>query len=253
MEYILNEIEWAEDHIERSDLGTNGWETLVRLTKYYKAQGYHKDKIQNLLEDFLYKCCADASIPRWRETITSAIRYGTKKEPVVINKLVVTKPEMQKIRDLKYNGLQALAFTLLVYSKYWDAINPQNSHWVNADQKMITGTLGYKVTTDRFITLLRQLRDAGYIVRSKRVDNFNFQVLFTEDGDVEYEVTSMKSLGNQCMNHLYGGYYQCANCGEWFKHTSKNKNEKYCKRCAEKSERESNRMSNKRYREAHIA
>lgn len=214
MTFILNEHEWARDMIESRSIGKRPFETLCRVARYYIDEGYRKDEVRRLVETFLLQCKPDASSALWMDTLDRAVSCAAKRPAVVIDKLVVTKPELEAIDSLTGVQAQRLAFTLLCLAKYYDAINPKANHWVCADDKDIMAMASIKNPIRRQCELYRQLKDAGLIRFSKRVDNTNVCVLFVSKGEPAMEIKDLKNLGNQ---YLFAkgapGYFRCTNCG----------------------------------------
>lgn len=214
MTFILNEHEWARDMIESRSIGKRSFETLCRVARYYIDEGYRKDEVRRLLEMFLLQCKPDASSALWMDTLDRAVSCAAKRPAVMIDKIVITKPELDVIDRLDGIQLQRLAFTLLCLAKYYDAINPKANHWVCADDKDIMAMANIKNPIRRQCELYRKLKDAGLICFSKRVDNTNVCVLFTAKGEEAMEIRDLRNLGNQ---YLYAkgapGYFRCANCG----------------------------------------
>lgn len=214
MTFILNEHEWARDMIESRSLGKRPFETLCRVARYYIDEGYRKDEARRLIETFLLQCKPDASTALWMDTLDRAVSCAVKHPAVVIDKLVITKPELEAIDNLNGVQVQRLAFTLLCLAKYYDAINPKANHWVCADDSDIMAMANIKDSIRRQCELYRQLKDLGMIRFSKRVDNTNVCVLFVSKGATAMEIDDLRNLGNQ---YLYAkgttGYFRCANCG----------------------------------------
>lgn len=214
MTFILNEHEWARDMIESRSLGKRPFETLCRVARYYIDEGYRKDEVRRLIETFLLQCKPDASPTLWMDTLDRAVSCAVKRPAVIIDKLVVTKPELDVIDRLSGVQVQRLAFTLLCLAKYYDAVNPRANHWVCADDHDIMAMANIKNPIRRQCELYRQLKEAGLISFSKRIDNTNVCVLFISNGETAMEISDLRNLGNQYL-FMKGvpGYFRCTNCG----------------------------------------
>jgi len=241
MTFVLNEHEWARDMIESKTLGKRPFETLTRVARYYIDTGYKKDAVRKMLETFLVQSRPDASVALWMDTIDRAIATASKRAAVSIDRIIVTKPEMELIEGLNGVLTQRLAFTLLCLAKYYDAVNPDAGHWVCADDQDIMSMANIKTSIRRQSALYRQLRDEGMLRFSKKVDNTNVCVLYITDGPPAISVTDFRNLGNQYLMYKgEPGYYRCENCGV-IAHTKhggdysiarRGRPKKYCDECA---------------------
>ena len=147
---------------------------------------------------------------------------------------------MKLIGVLEGRQLRRLAFTLLCLSKYWDAVNKSESHWVNMPVSEIMSASNINTSVKRRSQLFRRLKDAGLIDFSKQVDNTNVRVTFSQSGKTAVSVYDMRNLGYQ-YNYAIGekDYYVCELCGiTEKKEDSKGvggRPRKYCRNCAAKS------------------
>ena len=239
MSIVLNEIAWAEKMIEESSLGDNAYETLCRVAKYYKYSGMKKSDVRKSLEKFLQRCDPYASLVLWSDTLDKAVKVGMKYNPVMVDCIVITKPEMDSILTLngtykRNTQLQRLAFTLLCVAKYMMIVAPQTSGWVNTPESDIMKMANIKTPYKRQNLLYGQLLDAGLIRPSKKINNLNVQVQFMQDGDTAVEVRDFRDLGNQFMRYIGKPYFICQNCGLTVKvpDGAKLGKMKYCPDCA---------------------
>lgn len=234
MTYVLNEIEWAKEMISQNSLGDKPFETLCRVAKYYISEGYKGHDLRMLMCTFLVKCDPCISIPKWEDTIKNAISRAQKYKLVMIDEIVVTKNELEAIRALKSIQTERLAFTLLCLAKYYDAVNPNSDHWVNAPDNDIMRMANINTSIRRQSAMYHTLNELGMIQFSKKVDNTNIRVCFEQDGDAAISVVDMRNIGYQYMRHVDAGrYIVCQNCGITAKADSKGgRPAKYCRSCA---------------------
>ena len=242
MSIVLNEYAWAKDHIEKCDLGDNAFETLCRVAKYYKANGAKKSVIKKNLEDFLLRCDPYVSTVLWSKTLDKAVKIGNKYPLVDIDKIVITKPEMDTILSAgSRNGgiqVQRLAFTLLCVAKYMLRVAPNTNGWVSIPEDQIMKMANLKPSYKRQNLLYGQLIEAGLLQPSKKIDNLNVRVLYIKDGEPALDVCDFRDLGNQFMKYIGKPYYVCQNCGLTVKAPKNAKlgKMKYCQECAVKIE-----------------
>ncbi len=234
MSIVLNEYEWAEKMISNRDLGGRPVETLSRVAKYYYENGYDKKDIRSMLDTFLIQCDPAASLVHWSDTL-DRVAKGSNKYPLVkLDGITISTTEMNKISDLKGKQLRRLAFTLLCVAKYWDKVSPRNNHWVNTSDREIMQMANIKTSIKRQSLMFAELREAGLIKFSKKVDNLNVQVDFIDNGLPTLHIHDFRNLGYQYLKYCGEPYFECENCGITVKINDPNKGrrQKYCSSCA---------------------
>lgn len=234
MTIILNEHEWAKEMIVSRSLGKKPFETLSRVAKYYLDNNYSKKDVRKMLNTFLIQCDSSASLPKWSNTIEHAIERALKYDAVNIGSINITAPEMARIDALEGKQTRRLAFTLLCLAKYWDIINPHGDHWVNNKDSDIMRMANINTSIKRQSLMYHILNEIGMIQFSKKVDNTNVRVCFTEEGDPAVTVSDFRNLGYQYMLHHGEPYFECQNCGIVTKANSHKKGakQKYCRACS---------------------
>ena len=234
-EIVLNEKEWAKRAIDSLSLGNRPYDTIVRVAKYYKAQGFGKADIRRKVEDFMIRCDPKLSLVKWERPIESAVSAAEKYKLINLSGITVTKPEMETIRSLQGVIQQRLMFALLCLAKYGNAVNERNGGWVNLSQKDIFALANIKLTTKRQSLVINDLWQAGLIGYSCLVDNINLQVKIIEDGEAEMVISDFRNLGNQYMRYIGGDYIECESCGIVIRKDTKHAGRptKYCKECAD--------------------
>ena len=234
MSIVLNEYDWAERAIKDKALGKRPYETLSRVAKYYTYKNYARKEVRRLLDEFLLQCEPAASLVTWSDTLDSATKYATKYPLIMIDEILVTKPEMEKIDALPGKQLRRLAFTLLCISKYLYAVSESTNYWVNTPDNEIMKMANINTSIKRQSSMFGQLKDAGMIRFSKQIDNLSVQVLFAEDGEAALRVTDFRNLGYQYMKYHGEPYFECAHCGltDKIKSATQRRPQKYCAQCA---------------------
>ena len=220
--------------IRERSLGKKPFETLCRVGKYYLDKQYPRRKVRKMLDTFLLQCDPNASLPKWSDTIDHALERASKYDAVCVSYLTVTKPELKKIDELSGRQTQRLAFTLLCLAKYWDLVNRSADHWVNSRDTEIMRMANINTSIKRQSALYHQLREAGLIQFSKKVDNTNVRVCFLEDGEDAIHISDFRNVGYQYMKHRGEPYFECQNCGITTKleNPKNGARPKYCRECA---------------------
>ena len=234
MSIVMNEYEWAERMIENRDLGSKPSETLTRVAKYYIASGYSKQDARKKLDEFLIQCDPAVSMPNWEDTLDKAVKKAVKNTLIQMDSVDISIEEMKAIEKLGGKQLRRLAFTLLCIAKYWYDVSEEHNYWVNTPDREIMTMANINTSIKRQSKMFSDLRDAGLIRFSKKIDNLSVQVLFAEPGDTAIRVRDFRNLGYQYMKYYGGAYFECENCGitEKAKNPSKGRRQKYCPNCA---------------------
>lgn len=206
---------------------------IGRLAKYYYAQGLKKGAIRNKIEEHMLRCDPMINTVRWQDVIDSMIKGAAKYPLVEIDKIVITRSEMDAISKLDGSLRQRLMFALLCLAKYGNAVRPSNENWVNHESRDIFSMANIVLTAKRQALMINDLWQAGYVKYSRVVDNVNLCVQIVDDeSEPVFEITDFRNLGNQF--RAYTGdnsYFPCQNCGAYVKR--KSNAQKYCAACAE--------------------
>lgn len=232
MSIILNEREWVRSAIAARALGPHPSETLGRIARYYcQCEGYKRNEARAKLEDFILQCDPDAVLVKWSDVIERSLRQAGKYPIIDLEQVDVTEAELARIAGVEGKQAQRLAFTLLCVAKYWNAVRENNNSWVNLPDKDIMNMANFRTSISRQSRTFRDLRDAGLIRFSKRVDNLNTQVLFVDDSSpIALHITDFRNLGNQYLMYCGEPYFQCEQCGVVIRR--ENNRHKYCPACA---------------------
>lgn len=234
MSIVLNEYEWAERMISNHELGKKPIETLNRVAKYYLENRYSKREIRKLLDTFLTQCDPSVSLVHWSETLDRVAKNVGKFPLIRLDGVRVTQKELDKIESLGGKQVRRLAFTLLCVAKYWDAVSEFNNHWVNSPDKEIMQMANINTSIKRQSLMFAELRDAGLIRFSKKIDNLNVQVLFIEPGETAIHIQDFRNIGYQYLKYYGAPYFDCVNCGLTVKiqEPTRGRRQKYCPSCA---------------------
>lgn len=214
MNIILNEHEWAEEALLSHSLGKKPYETLNSIARYYFDTGATKPEVKSSLEAFIIQCDPGASIPKWSKTIDYAITAASKRDTIRIDAIHITKAEIERIDAIDSKPLKRVAFALLCLSKYWDIVNKSKEHWVNNKDGEVMKLANVGASVRRQSQMYKELRDMGLIQFSKRIDNTNVKVCFSDDNDdIAIDVTDFRNLGYQYLMYHGGPFVVCQNCG----------------------------------------
>lgn len=235
MSIILDEKEWARDAMEEKSLGAHPVETLWRVARYLRqVDKYSRQETRERLGNFLLQCDPNAIPVKWSETLDKLVKRADKFPLIELDGIPVTKGELGAIAAIEGAQNQQLAFTLLCVAKYWNAVKkPEyNNNWVNTPDTKIMAMANIKAAIKKQSKMLGDLRDAGFIRFSKRVDSLNIRVMTIDSGEPELFVTDFRNLGNQYRMYHGEPYIQCSQCGLTVRKSGVR--QMYCRECARK-------------------
>ena len=231
MSIVLNERECAIEALQRYALGLKPSETISRITKYYRSEGYKKNEVRNMVEAFMLKCDPNISIAKWQDVIDRNVRDVDKYPLIELDGIPITQSELDACAGLPGKQMKRLMFTLICVSKFYNAVNAKNKNWVNHPDKEIFKMANVVTSIKRQSLMLNDLREAGLIRFSRKVDNININVTCIDnDGDPVLVITDYRNLGYQYMRYCGEPYIECASCGVVIKRVGKN--HKYCGDCS---------------------
>lgn len=231
MSIVLNERECAIEALQRCTLDTKPLETLGRVAKYYRAEGYKKSEIHSMLESFMLKCDPTINIVKWQDAIDRQIKDAEKFPLIELDGIPITQSELDFCDKLPGKQMKRLMFTLICLAKFCNAVSDRNNNWVNRPDKEIFKMANVVTPIKRQSLMLNDLREAGLIRFSRKVDNININVSCIDNtGDPVLIITDYRNLGYQYMRHCGEPYFECSSCGVVIKRTGKN--HKYCSDCA---------------------
>lgn len=247
-EIIFNEIAQIEKmiNIKIVDEGISIKRFLLLLVKYYFEElkdfsvKKYKEKIQEIVHEFSMPIeYEDYKYDSYIERLCRNIKSGKIDNRLKnIDKIDVTKPEMDVVRQGNTDREKKLLFTMFVLAK--SVLNP--SGWVNYRDNIVMkyGNL-MGCTKYQFHIMIHDLCQAGLMDFNHKIGVHGYKIELL-DGETELSVTNFKNIGNQCLAYLKPDWKMCECCGRMIKPT--NNRQKYCKKCAEKVRAEQKRKSN---------
>ena len=238
MDIIMNEYTYAENLLNKQDLkacdlGCKPSSTLNLLARYYREIGKNDDEIKELLSDFLNRCLKDKyKESKWIDSIFYQVVKSKKYNLKKVDNVIVTKSEMEIIQSVKGKSRQKVLFTLLVLSKYYNAVSDKNKNWTNLEYKKIFKLANVQLSIQNQALLINDLYNCGFVNVSKNVGKPNIQVNFVDnESDTVLTITRLKDLGKEYLMFCGEDYIRCQKCGTLVKNY-KNTN-KYCKTCGQ--------------------
>lgn len=215
--FVMNERKYAEDILNGSEFVDAPAFAAKVMAKYFKSKGYKKSQITTEIKQFLVEH-TKYTAPAIKKITDKAIAISDKYPLYEIDKIVVTKPEIEKIKSVhstavKDYRLHQFAFSLLCFSKYF-ALRGMEKGWINAKwSDIFTAAHLPGLNTERKIVLVKELIRSGLIRVPLKSDDECVQVLFTEDGDPEVIVDDINEVGFIFEEYEGKRFIKCQRCG----------------------------------------
>lgn len=250
MKLILNEKEVLNKSLNAGfvdlDKPTN---TIRILTKHYLSLGMNRPQTINFIDKFLLNNYKGYNSVKWQKTvekIVNSIHRDKDYRLVNIEKVDITKKELEEIKYINNDRLERIAFTLLIYAKIFNQLNENKSNWVNSEHKDIFSDAKVTVTVREQGEMIYKLGELGLVTPSKMVDCTNIKVNFVdENSETIIVISDFRNFIYEYLKWKGDKIGNCERCGVLIKIT--NGNLKYCKKCAKEVWNDYNREKQKEY------
>lgn len=265
MKRLANERKYVEDMIANKTLNVNRpGKDINSLIKYLYEQNpkITKQELIETVNKFLLEIVQDEkAVKRWqvsiREYVDTFMSYANNFKGLShVEKVYITRSELEKIKELENERLEYVAFALLVYLKVQNEITGRhdNVHCPSGEEhvKMIKKITGLKITITKTALAINELQNLGYTengiggavsCKLNYVDNEDEVVIEIRDFDIE-------SIGLYYTWYICGGrLIYCSECGKLVYITnSKDLRTKYCSSCQNEKQLEWVRDSKRKKR-----
>ena len=261
MDIILNEVELAKDIIKRAEgeanpslVGKKPSYTLSLLARYMKQVEKKKDEvIFEYLDSFMSKHANGYNSVLWGNKIQSCIKRAKKNKLNQIDYIGITQKELDIIAKLKDEKQERLAFTMLCYAKYYNAINEMNNNWINVSltdlfksarvysekgisNRLMINDIKDKIDVQFIDEKTKKVKNKKWMELALLVSSTNIKLNFIDNESDKYtiKITDFRELGYEYLLYKGFNYKRCKTCGILFKKTG-NKS-MYCSTCRKESE-----------------
>lgn len=155
---IHNEQKVVEEILENKTLIVSMSNTIDILIKYYYLRNRDIDKLELLytildnikacnLETFKASKCEEMITNRIDKFYKTIRKYGEENVKLnIIDKVVITKAEVELINTYDDKKVQNVMFIMLVYAKITNQLNNNESYWLN---QSLTNIMKEAKVTDR--------------------------------------------------------------------------------------------------------
>lgn len=243
MKIILDEKAVAEEIINTGKLYENIHMTIKLLIKYwYIVDDLRKRKITEKLNEFLEENYEGYNPAKYEDEIEKEINsYIRKKYSFAeINSVNITKNELKHIRGLNDVVLEKIAFSLLVYCKVMNQINPNNNNRVNGDLKELFKDAKVIGNNEKKYNYIHKIREYGGIISTKKIKKQSISVDFIdEESETEIIINDFREFILEYLKWRGENIIECEVCRKKIEQTINNK--KYCDNCAKEIKKEKDR------------
>lgn len=260
MKRLANERKYVEDMIKNKTLNVSRpGKDINSLIKYLYEQNpkITKQELIEKVNEFLLDIVQDEkAVKRWqvsiREYVDNFMSYANNFKGLShVEKIYITRSELESIEKLENEKLEYVAFALLVYLKVQNQITGRhdNLHCPSSEEhvKMIKKITGLNITVTKTALAMKELQNLGYtengiggavICKLNYVNNEDEVVIEIRDFDVD-------SISLYYDWHIYGGkLIYCNECGRLiYIENSKDFRTKHCNKCQREKQLEQQRIS----------
>ena len=233
MSIVLNERKYAEEILEKGEVGSKPTSTLFLLSKYYRQnKELSEKKTVQALHSFMAEHYKNYNPVLWEDIIDDIAKKGKKYPLQEIDHIGITQNEIDQISKVTSLKYQKLLFVMLCYAKFYNATSKKNNNWVNTDIKEIyrVARVTVKHRNDKFL-YLNDLESTGLISFSNKNDNLNMKVNFIDtDGNAVLKITDFRELGYEYEQYVgENKFIRCKLCQRLVK--QKSNRSTYCSEC----------------------
>lgn len=250
VDYIFNEKKYIESMINSKYVDENAPMKTIRLLSRYChfVLGFNEKESYRYIIDYMDKNSIEFHEQRNMQKVKSCIKNSYKNSSWKnIDKVTITRSELNKILSLDDERQEKIAFVLLADVKYYAACSGSNrtASYLSISNvfQLARVPCPYKERS-YFMNFLYKDRDDGSLAertisRSIKDNKVKYKLNYVsyDDSDeivLELDENNYKELAFTYLNWKNGGGYKpCKQCGRLFK-TKKQGNQEYCKKCVPK-------------------
>ena len=216
MTIIFNELEYAENLLEKGFKDFINWEDLSILSRYFRYKGQKRAEIKKSIVEFYKEFSYYNEHTGVGEKIDNAIKKSEKSPLRISESVTITENEVQRIRELKNYKLEKICFVMLVLSRANKiAYNSSSSrYYLSMNLAEVLEIANVQATKDERRKLKYSLSN-GSMVRAPEVNRMApfkgiemHEMFFTDKN-------SGSGINVTDLNNIISFYSQvCIQCGE---------------------------------------
>jgi len=231
---IFNELEYAENLLEKGFKDFISWEDLCILSRYFRYKGQKRSEIKKSIVKF-YKLFSYYNEQIVGGKIDNAIKKSEKSPLRISTSATITESEVQRIRALKNYKLEKICFVMIVLSRANKiAYNSSSSrYYLSMNLSEVLEMANVRATKNERKEL-KYILSNGSMIRAPEVNRmapFNsremHEMIFIDE-------SSGSGITVTDLNDILSFYPQkCTECEEDMPDIKKGKRSNLCSKCYE--------------------
>ena len=236
-EYVFNEEKYIHDIMQTGSVDKNRIGTTIKhLARYnHYVLGLNKNENYTAIDLYMRKHSNVYTEVSYCNTIISCISKVKKYAWKNIDKIVITKEELNRIQELNDVKKEKLAFVLLADAKYANAYKENKTNLSNLSNAELFKRARVSMSASERDLFLHFLCSEGLVEVQNNVSNTANKLLYVSESDTEEDGIVLKEYDYKELSYVYlnwkhqGGYKPCEKCGRMFKISSNR--QIYCLQC----------------------
>lgn len=223
-----NEYNYAEQMIKRGFITKHYLKEVIILGKYLKYKDNSLNDIKAYLTDFCNKYIPEYNEVLFINFLKKAIKTIKKSKLLIIDKISISKLEMDKIEQLSSVKARKFALTCLVLGKIQYIKNSSNYIYDKRSQIVKKSNISQSKNSNQH-TIINEMYRLGMI---RLCMNGSLEIKYIDSimpDDFVLEIFDFNNIGNYYSKFKNNDYTHCV-CNKLIKITVSNK--KYCDECS---------------------
>lgn len=212
---------------------SNPRKSIWTLALYYiQIKNCNEKEVFQRVIDYISERDSDFYYEQYLNDINKCIKKAKKYEIKNIDKIVITKSEMDVIKSFNDIKKEKIVFVLVALAKYFNALYGNDRDCCFAKTRDIFKYARVVIPANERDYYLHFAYESGVLLPNFSVGS-NMQLVGIishneEEPALILDEYDYKELAYAYLNYKDGGYKRCAKCGCWFKTKSSEPNLKYC-------------------------
>jgi len=236
---IFDELLYAENLLSHGFVKLMSSKDLEILAKFYFFKELNEEQVVKKLHAFCYIYNPEYNEIIFGNTIEKAIKKAKKTPLHIPHNVIITRGEIEKIKQIKNYRLEKILFIFLVCAKFgkqdsdkwWDKKRiPKNTRlYVNHPLSPILSLAKVHANRKEQGEIKNKLNNNGYILsKTKGHSQGSFEVLYADSNSENIDVFAEINSRDDFLD-FYPPYLICLGCGKEIDKSSNSK--KYCVDC----------------------
>ena len=234
IKFKFNEIRDIVNEVESNIMDfSNPRKAIWTLALYYIQikNSNEKEAFQQII-DYISERDGDFYYEQYLNDINKCIKKAKKYEIKNIDKVIITKGEMDIIQSFNDIKKEKIVFVLVALAKYFNALYGNDRDCCFANTRDIFKYARVVIQASERDYYLHFAYESGVLLPNFSIGS-NMQLVGVISHEEEDTVLTLdeydyKELAYAYLNYKNGGYKRCKECGAWFKIKSSEPNLKYC-------------------------